>query len=152
MAENPEPTSNTASTTTKPKLTKEQVSLRAADMLYAYGKARAKGADRPVGGFADIGGFFAYGTHKDGRKGVLIGGKFLPTSNATTTTTTPTSNATSNTSSSTTTAPTPSAALLKKRGTWAETMRENFPESFKHGGLVRGAGKATKGRGRGKMV
>jgi hypothetical protein len=149
MADDPKPTGNTTSTTTKP--TKEEMQRKAADMLYGYG-SRRKG-DRPVGGFVDIGGFFAYGTHRDGRKGVLIGNKFLPTSNATTTTTTtPTSNATSNTSSSTTTAPTPSAALLKNRGSWAETMRENFPTSFKRGGLVRGAGKATKGRGRGKMI
>lgn len=150
MADDPKPTSNTASTTTKPKLSKEDAMKRAADMIYSYGAS--KKGDRPAGGFVDIGGIFTYGTHKDGRKGVLIGKKFLPTSNATTTTTTPTSNTTSNTSSSTTTAPKPSAALLKKKGSWAETMRENFPESFKHGGLVRGAGRAVKGRGRGKMV
>lgn len=149
MADDPKPTSNTTSTTTKPKLTKEEATRKAADMIYAYGAGKL--GDRPAGKFASIGGIFTYGTHKDGRKGVLIGGKFLPTSNATTTTT-PTSNATSNTSSSTTTAPKPSAALLKKKGSWAETMRENFPESFKHGGLVRGAGRAVKGRGRGKMV
>jgi hypothetical protein len=150
MADDPKPTSNTTSTTTKPKLSKEDAMKRAADMIYSYGAS--KRGDRPAGTFVSIGGIFTYGTHRDGRKGVLVGKKFLPTSNATTTSTTPKSNATSNTSSSTTTAPTPSSALLKKRGSWAETMRENFPTSFKHGGLVRGAGRAKKGRGRGKMV
>ena len=151
MAENPKPTSNTASTTTKPKLSKEDMMKRAADMIYMMGSSQY--GEPGVGKFkSSQAGLVTWGTHRDGRKGILLAGKFFPTSNATTTTTTPTSNATSNTSSSTTTAPTPSAALLKKRGTWAETMRENFPESFKHGGLVRGAGRAVKGRGRGKMV
>lgn len=151
MADDPKPTSNTTSTTTKPAPTKEEMKRKAADMIYMFGSRQY--GEPGVGKFKSaIAGLVTWGTHRDGRKGILLGGKFLPTSNATTTTTTPTSNATSNTSSSTTTAPTPSAALLKKRGSWAETMRENFPESFKHGGLVRGAGKAVRGRGRGKMV
>lgn len=151
MADDPKPTSNTTSTTTKPKLSKEDAMKRAADMIYMMGSRQY--GEPGVGKFkSSQAGLVTWGTHRDGRKGILLAGKFFPTSNATTTTTTPTSNATSNTSSSTTTAPTPSAALLKKRGTWAETMRENFPESFKHGGLVRGAGRAVKGRGRGKMV
>lgn len=146
------PTSNTSPTTTKPAPTKEEMKRKAADMIYMFGSRQY--GEPGVGKFKSaMAGLVTWGTHRDGRKGILLGGKFLPTSNAATTTTTaPTSNATSNTSSSTTTAPTPSAALLKKRGTWAETMRENFPGSFKSGGLVRGAGRATKGRGRGKMV
>jgi hypothetical protein len=151
MADEPKPTSNTASTTTKTGSSKADAMSKAADMLYGMGE-RTRGARNP-GKFVSIGGFFAYGTHRDGRKGVMFGKKFFPTSNSTSKTT---SNATSNTSSSTTTpskvAPTPSASLLKKKGSWSETMRENFPSSFKHGGLVRGAGKAMRGRGRGRNV
>jgi hypothetical protein len=41
---------------------------------------------------------------------------------------------------------------LKYSPDFGEMMRGTFPESFKDGGLVRGGGKAVKGRGRGKMV
>jgi hypothetical protein len=67
-----------------------------------------------------------------------------------------TSNASSGTTPATPTAPVPSpikpVPSLKYSSKWDELMRSNFPSSFKEGGLVRGAGKATKGRGRGKMV
>lgn len=67
-----------------------------------------------------------------------------------------TSNASSGTTPTTPTAPVvppiKSVPSLKYSSKWDELMRGNFPSSFKAGGLVRGAGKATKGRGRGRMT
>jgi hypothetical protein len=150
------PKSNTSSTTASSKPSKAEGLSKAADMLYSFG-SRTFG-DRAPGKFASIGGFFSYGTNRDGRTGVMIGGKFIPTSNAVSTTTSTSGASKPNTSTGTSapTAPTANTAPAIRRvvpsGNFAQMMRETFPESFKDGGLVRGAGKATKGRGRGKMV
>ena len=89
MADDPKPTSNTASTTTKPKLSKEDMMKRAADMIYRFGSSQY--GEPGVGNFkSSQAGLVTWGTHRDGRKGILLAGKFFPTSNASTTTTTTT--------------------------------------------------------------
>ena len=61
----------------KKDLTNRQLQRRAADLWYAVGNAI--GGQRPTGGFASVmGGLYAYGTHRDGRPGVLFGSKFVP--------------------------------------------------------------------------
>lgn len=157
MAEDTPKSNTSPTTTTKPKMSKAEGLSKAADMLYGLGKSL--GGPRDVGKFASVmGGAFAYGTHRDGRTGVIFGKKFIPTSNATTTTA-GTPNTPKPPASPGTTAPTaptantaPAIKRVKPSSNFAQMMRETFPESFKGGGLVRGAGKATKGRGRGKMV
>lgn len=151
------PKSNTSpTTTTTPKMSKAEKMSKAADMIYGIGQSFFKTQD--PGKFVSIGGMLTYGTHRDGRTGVLLGRKFIPTSNAATTTagTPSTPKPTTPTGTTAPTTPAANTAPAIRRvvpsGNFAQMMRETFPESFKGGGLVRGAGKATKGRGRGKMV
>jgi hypothetical protein len=175
----------------KKDLTNRQLQRRAADLMYAMGNTI--GGQRPAGGFASIGGVFAYGTHRDGRPGVLWGGKFVPITrksaldygfdsslygkgdgNGN-------GNGNGNDDEDEEKKRNPYkikdvsfSRRLPAGASWNRTMDTYFPDpnrkqdgndeddnnrgpinlehGMKNGGLVRGAGKAQRGRGRGRMV
>lgn len=166
----------------KKDLTNRQLQRRAADLMYAMGNTI--GGQRPAGGFASIGGMFAYGTHRDGRPGVLWGGKFVPITrksaldygfdsslygkgdgngdgdgdggnNL--------NNRPDEDEEGLDKKPIRNKPRVPRGASWNQIVGAYFPrtreprkdnqnKTMKEGGLVRGAGKAERGRGRGKMV
>lgn len=64
----------------KDKFSKRNAEKGYASMFYSLGKGMAGGVDRAPGTFASIGGLFSYGTHRDGRYGIIdpVSGRFIP--------------------------------------------------------------------------
>lgn len=162
----------------KDKITKKEAATGAADMIYALGQGLGMGTRGP-GRFVDLlggTGLAVAGTNREGVTGALIGDKFVPTSenyykapggsggggggggggnNM--------NNRPDEDEEGLDKKPTKNKPRVPRGASWSQIVGAYFPrtreprkdnqsKTMKEGGLVRGAGKAERGRGRGKMV
>jgi len=147
-------------------------------MFYSLGKGMAGGVDRAPGTFASIGGLFSYGTHRDGRYGIIdVDGKFVPTGGrygeengvgvggggggggGNNLNTRPDEDEQGLDKDKTSRRP-----RVPRGASWNQIVGAYFPRTqeprkkigetttMKRGGIVRSSGMAQRGRGKGKMV
>jgi len=167
----------------KDKLTQKEAMTAGADMIYNLSQGLGMGTRGP-GRFVDLlggTGLAIAGTSRDGRTGVLLGNKFVPTSeNYYKAPGGGNGNGNGNDEEDEEKKRNPYkirdvsfSRKLPAGASWNRTMDTYFPDrnrkqdgndendknrgpirhdGMKNGGLVRGAGKAQRGRGRGRMV
>lgn len=131
----------------KDKPTKEEMRTGAADLIYALSQGLGMGTREPGKLWDLLGGtgLAVAGTNREGQTGVLIGNKFVPTSqNYYESPYSP--------GDSSDDEEKPSGKPIKDIDLPIKVGSRLKASGMKAGGLVRGAGKAERGRGRGRMV